>query len=98
MSSLVGVPSAGVEHCTIRAHGPGVTVDVRHHVHGLALPDLERQLVIGTDLATVRQRVQRALAVQLQVPIDDLVDYLDGDNSTGAINEADGHFQISPWR
>ena len=41
--------------------------------------------------------MQRAFAVQLLMPINDLVDYLDGDHSPDAINEAGEHFRVSPW-
>lgn len=49
----------------------------------------------ATDLATARQKFQRAFAAEFLCPIDSLVAYLDDDYSESAINDAAGYFRIS---
>lgn len=49
----------------------------------------------ATDLATARQKFQRAFAAEFLCPIKSLVAYLDDDYSESAINDAAGYFRIS---
>jgi hypothetical protein len=51
----------------------------------------------ATDSATVRQKAQRAFAAEFLCPIAALVDYLDGDRSQEAIEEAADHYGVTPW-
>ena len=54
------------------------------------------QWLTSTDLSTSRQKFQRAFAAEFLCPIDALVDFLSGDYSESAIEEAAQHFQVSP--
>ena len=48
----------------------------------------------STDLATSRQKYQRAFAAELLCPIDALTSFLDGDFSSYAMEEAAGKFDV----
>ncbi|MBN8943563.1 MAG: hypothetical protein J0H01_28915 [Rhizobiales bacterium] len=49
-----------------------------------------------TDSVTARQQLQRAFAAEFLVPIESLVDFLDGTLSSDAFDEAAEHFGVSP--
>ena len=48
------------------------------------------------DKATARQQYQKAFAAELLCPIDALTAFLEDDYSDVAIDEAAGHFGVSP--
>jgi hypothetical protein len=48
-----------------------------------------------TDAKTVRQKAQRAFAAEFLCPIESLVEFLGGDYSSEAINDAADHFSVS---
>lgn len=50
----------------------------------------------ATSARTARQKLQRAFAIELLAPIDDLVDHLGGDYSDEAFDEAGQYYGISP--
>lgn len=49
----------------------------------------------STDLATSRQKYQRAFAAEFLCPIKSLANFLNGDFSESAIEEAASHFEVS---
>jgi len=49
----------------------------------------------ATDTSTARQKVQRAFAAEFLCPIEALKNFLDGDFSSEAIEEASEHFAVS---
>ena len=49
----------------------------------------------STDSTTARQKYQRAFAAEFLCPIDSLMEYLDGDVYTGAIEDAATEFEVS---
>jgi hypothetical protein len=51
--------------------------------------------LVSSDLATARQKRQRAFAAEFLCPIDVLVDVLNGDYSESAQEEAAEHFKVS---
>ncbi|MSP67748.1 MAG: hypothetical protein EXQ96_06555 [Alphaproteobacteria bacterium] len=51
--------------------------------------------LLATDAKTARQQSQRAFAAEFLCPIDDLKDFLGGDYSDGALEEAAHHFLVS---
>ena len=51
--------------------------------------------LVSSDLATARQKRQRAFAAEFLCPIDALVDVLKGDYSESAQEEAAEHFEVS---
>lgn len=59
-------------------------------------PDASRWLV-STDLATARQKYQRAFAAELLCPIQAVVDFLDGDLSDSMLDEAAEHFGVGEF-
>lgn len=50
-----------------------------------------------TDIRTNRQKTQRAFASELLCPIEPLRAFLNSDFSEEAIEQAAGHFNVSPW-
>ena len=54
----------------------------------------EPRWLASTDLATSRQKYQRAFAAELLCPIDALTSFLDGDFSSYAMEEAAGRFDV----
>lgn len=56
----------------------------------------EVRWLAGTDLSTSRQKYQRAFAAELLCPIKALTEFLDGDFSESAIDEAKEHFDVAP--
>jgi len=48
-----------------------------------------------TDTATARQKLQRAFAAEFLCPITTLQEYLNGDLSEEAIEDAGEHFEVS---
>ena len=50
---------------------------------------------VESDLATATQKRQRAFAAELLCPIDALVEFLDGDYSESAQEDAADHFEVS---
>lgn len=61
----------------------------------LSAPATEQWLP-ATDAKTARQKMQRAFATELLCPIDELRDFLAGDLSEEAIDNASEHFAVSP--
>lgn len=57
---------------------------------------MEDKWLPSTDAKTVRQKIQRAFAAEFLCPVDALVDFLDGDYSPEACDEAGEHFAVSP--
>ncbi|MGZ8160980.1 MAG: ImmA/IrrE family metallo-endopeptidase [Methylobacter sp.] len=53
------------------------------------------QWLTSTDLSTSRQKYQRAFAAEFLCPINALQDFLRGDYSESAIEDATEHFQVS---
>ena len=51
--------------------------------------------LVTADLSTARQKFQRAFAAEFLCPIDALVEFLDGDFSSSAVEEAADHFMVS---
>jgi len=62
------------------------------YLSGNAAPD---RWLASTDLATSRQKYQRAFAAEFLCPIDSLVGFLGRDFSESAIEEAATHFSVS---
>ena len=60
----------------------------------LTAPDDDRWLP-QTDMATMRQKMQRAFAVEFLMPIDDLRDFLGSDVTVEAIDDASARYGIS---
>jgi hypothetical protein len=58
-------------------------------------PDGQAGWLASTDLATSRQKYQRAFAAELLCPIDSLADFLGGDYSESALEDAAEHFDVS---
>jgi hypothetical protein len=54
-----------------------------------------QEWLASTDLATSRQRYQRAFAAEFLCPIDALTDFLSGDFSESTIEEASDRFKVS---
>jgi Zn-dependent peptidase ImmA (M78 family) len=48
----------------------------------------------STDLSTARQKYQRAFAAELLCPVDAVVNFLDGDLSESALDEAAEYFEV----
>jgi hypothetical protein len=61
----------------------------------LAQPVGSNGWLVSSDLATARQKCQRAFAAEFLCPIDALVDMLKGDYSESAQEEAAEHFKVS---
>lgn len=55
----------------------------------------ESDWLVESDLATATQKRQRAFAAELLCPIDALVEFLDGDYSESAQEDAADHFEVS---
>lgn len=53
------------------------------------------QWLTNTDLGTFRQKYQRAFAAEFLCPIKSLVEFLDGDYSSEAVEDAAYHFEVS---
>lgn len=51
--------------------------------------------LVTTDLSTARQKYQRAFAAEFLCPIDSLTNFLNGDFSTSAFEDAANEFQVS---
>ena len=51
--------------------------------------------LVAADLSTARQKYQRAFAAEFLCPIGSLIEYLDGDFSETAIEDAADHFSVS---
>ncbi|WP_423599700.1 hypothetical protein [Roseateles sp. MS654] len=58
-------------------------------------PAEDRGWLASTDLHTSRQKYQRAFAAELLCPIDALANFLDGDFSAPAIDDATENFNVS---
>ena len=56
----------------------------------------ESTWMLETDTKTVRQRGQRAFAVEFLMPFDGLNDYLEKDFSDEKIEKAASHYGVSP--
>lgn len=54
------------------------------------------RLFPATEAATYRQKLQRAFAAELLCPLDKLLERLDGDLGSDAIEEAAHYFEVSP--
>jgi hypothetical protein len=61
----------------------------------LRIPKDRKGWLASTDLATSRQKYQRAFAAELLCPLDSLTSFLDGDFSSYAIDEAAEKFEVS---
>jgi hypothetical protein len=61
---------------------------LRHSTH-------ENRWLASTDLATSRQKYQRAFAAEFLCPLNALMSFLDGDFSSYAIDEAADKFEVS---
>jgi len=61
----------------------------------LLTANAEGQWLTSTDLSTARQKYQRAFAAEFLCPISVLEDYLTGDFSESAIEDATEYFQVS---
>ncbi|MCY4287945.1 MAG: hypothetical protein OXC63_05075 [Aestuariivita sp.] len=57
--------------------------------------DNAHSCLVAADLSTARQKYQRAFAAEFLCPIDSLVEYLDGDFSETALEDAANHFSVS---
>lgn len=55
----------------------------------------DNQWLTSTDLSTSRQKYQRAFAAEFLCPIDALQNFLGGDYSESAVEDATEHFQVS---
>ncbi|MDB9526834.1 hypothetical protein PN498_12615 [Oscillatoria sp. CS-180] len=55
----------------------------------------EKSWLASTDLRTSRQKYQRAFAAEFLCPLDGLLDYLDGDYSETALEDAAEYFSVS---
>ena len=51
--------------------------------------------LVTADLSTTRQKFQRAFAAEFLCPISSLVEFLDGDLSESAVEDAANHFDVS---
>lgn len=51
--------------------------------------------LVCTDIGTSRQKYQRAFAAELLCPLNALVEFLDGDYTSCAVEEAAAHFAVS---
>lgn len=51
--------------------------------------------LVSADLSTARQKFQRAFAAEFLCPINSLVEFLNGDFSEAALEEAANHFSVS---
>ncbi len=54
-----------------------------------------RSWLVSADLATARQKFQRAFAAEFLCPINSLVEFLDGDFSETALEDASNNFSVS---
>lgn len=63
----------------------------------LTVPSAGREWRISSDVSTARQKRQRAFAAEFLCPIGALTQFLDGDFSDTAIEEASEHFEVSEW-
>ncbi len=59
------------------------------------MPPGSAEWLASTDLATARQKFQRAFAAEFLCPVDALVSFLGGDFSEPAIEDAAQHFEVS---
>jgi Zn-dependent peptidase ImmA (M78 family) len=57
-------------------------------------PPKEKWLPV-TDIATARQKMQRAFAAEFLCPIDTLLEHLGGDYSQDRMEEVAAHFEVS---
>ncbi|HCL4400875.1 TPA: hypothetical protein N2D31_006276, partial [Pseudomonas aeruginosa] len=51
--------------------------------------------LVSTDIATAKQKRQRAFAAEFLCPINSLADYLNGDYSESSLEDAAEHFNVS---
>ncbi|WP_448381789.1 ImmA/IrrE family metallo-endopeptidase [Desulfosoma sp.] len=63
----------------------------------LTVPQTGREWRVISDVSTVRQKLQRAFAAEFLCPIGLLTQFLGGDFSDTAIEEASEHFRVSEW-
>lgn len=79
-----------------RVNVPGQRFELARFLGEYLRPSLvEGRWLASTDLGTSRQRYQRAFAAELLCPFESLMDFLDGDYSSYAIDEAAAHFEVS---
>ncbi|SHG79523.1 ImmA/IrrE family metallo-endopeptidase [Pollutimonas bauzanensis] len=58
-------------------------------------PKDNRDWLVSSDIATARQKYQRAFAAEFLCPIDSLVDFIEGDYSESSFEDAAIHFGVS---
>ncbi len=61
----------------------------------LERPRNDNNWLVSSDIATARQKRQRAFAAELLCPIQSLVEFLEGDYSESSLEDAAEHFEVS---
>ena len=80
-----------------RGHPTSQRFDLARLYSDYLLPEAARgPWLASSDLGTARQQYQKAFAAELLCPIRALTAFLENDYSDGAIEEAAGHFGVSP--
>jgi len=74
---------------------PGRRFEIARFLCDQAIADADDSWLPTTDEKTSRQRTQRSFAAEFLCPIEPLKDFLGGDFSTNAIDEAVEHFGVS---
>lgn len=95
-SVSVGIPT-GEEHIKFvprKKHPISKRFELSRYV-GDYMQTTSNQWLTNTDLGTFRQKYQRAFAAEFLCPINGLVEFLDGDYSSEAIEDAAYRFEVS---
>ena len=80
-----------------RGHPTSRRFDLARLYSDYLLPEATRgSWLASSDLGTARQQYQKAFAAEFLCPIRALTAFLENDYSDGAIEEAAGHFGVSP--
>lgn len=95
--SGLGIPQAGgqIKFIPRKRHPVGRRFELSRFIADLVQVQGASQWLASTDLSTSRQKFQRAFAAEFLCPIGELSEFLNGDYTESAIEDAAAHFDVS---